>query len=73
MPRTYNCSSDGSLGTAVSERKLIYFSHQGDRDAFACLYDTYLDRIHRHIYFRGWILKWLKILHHWSFSGYGKT
>ena len=52
MTKTYNLSSSGSLGTATSELKLIRFSQQGDRNAFACLYDTYLDRIHRYVYFR---------------------
>jgi RNA polymerase sigma-70 factor (ECF subfamily) len=50
--RTYNFSSSGSPAPAVSERKLIRFSQQGDRDAFARLYDTYLARIHRYIFFR---------------------
>ncbi len=45
-------SSNASLDTATSEINLIRFSQQGDRDAFACLYDTYLDRIHRYVYFR---------------------
>lgn len=52
MNRTYDISSGGSRASAISERKLIIFSQQGDRDAFACLYDTYLARIHRYIYFR---------------------
>ena len=40
------------MDAAVSERKLISFSQQGDRDAFACLYHSYLDRIHRYVYCR---------------------
>lgn len=52
MAKTYNSSSIGSLCTTISELKLIWFSQRGDRDAFSCLYDTYLDRIHRYIYFR---------------------
>ncbi len=52
MINSHNVSSSGSQDTAVSERNLICFSQQGDRDAFGCLYDTYLDRIHRYIYFR---------------------
>ena len=52
MNKTYNFSSNGSLSASVSERKLIHYSQQGDRDAFACLYNTYLDRIHRYVYFR---------------------
>lgn len=34
------------------ERDLIQFSQQGNQDAFASLYDAYVDRIHRYIYFR---------------------
>jgi hypothetical protein len=49
MINSHNVSSNGSLGTAVSEQNLIRFSQPGDRDAFGCLYDTYLDRIHRYI------------------------
>ena len=45
-------SSNGSSDTAVSEGKLIVFSQQGDRDAFACLYNTYLERIQRYVLFR---------------------
>jgi RNA polymerase sigma-70 factor, ECF subfamily len=52
MIKSNHVSSSGSLGTAVSELNLIRFSQQGDRDAFACLYDTYLERIHRYVYFR---------------------
>src|ERR1044071_6299092 len=52
MINSHIVSSNRSLGTAVSELKLIRFSQQGDRDAFGCLYETYLDRIHRYIYFR---------------------
>lgn len=51
MNESDNFSSRGSLGT-VSERKLISFSQEGDRDAFACLYDIYVDRIHRYVFFR---------------------
>lgn len=40
------------LDTAISEQKLIHFSQQGDREAFAYLFETYLGRIHRYIYFR---------------------
>jgi RNA polymerase sigma-70 factor, ECF subfamily len=52
MATMYNVSSRGSSGTAGSERKLVSFSQSSDRDAFATLYETYLDRIRRYIYFR---------------------
>jgi RNA polymerase sigma-70 factor, ECF subfamily len=48
----YNVSSRGSSGTTIDERELIRSSQGGDRDAFACLYETHIDRIHRYIYFR---------------------
>ena len=35
-----------------NEHALINFSQQGDQDAFASLYDAYVDRIHRYVYFR---------------------
>lgn len=52
MTQTQHVLSTWSPHAAPSELKLICFSQQGDRDAFACLYDTYLDRIYRYIYFR---------------------
>jgi len=45
-------SFNRSPGTAISERQLILYSQQGDREAFACLFDAYLERIHRYVYFR---------------------
>ena len=35
-----------------SESTLIGYSQSGDRDAFACLYETHLNQIYRYIYFR---------------------
>ena len=52
MNRAHIFSSRTPPSLTVNERKLIQFSQQGDRDAFARLYDTYLARIHRYIYFR---------------------
>lgn len=40
------------LGTTLSEVTLICYSQRGDRDAFASLYDTHRDGIHRYIFFR---------------------
>lgn len=45
-------SSNGPTEKVLSELNLISFSQNGDRDAFACLYETNLARIHRYIYFR---------------------
>lgn len=52
MAITYNVSSNRPTDTVRNELNLIRFSQSGDPDAFACLYETHLDRIHRYIYFR---------------------
>lgn len=52
MATRYNVPSRGSSGPAVSELSLIRFSQNGDRDAFARLYESHLDRIRRYVYFR---------------------
>jgi RNA polymerase sigma-70 factor (ECF subfamily) len=52
MTKIYKFSPTGFQDTAMSELNLIWFSQRGDRDAFASLYDTYRDDIHRYIYFR---------------------
>lgn len=52
MNKSQHVSSDRPLKPNISELKLIHFSQHGDRDAFACLYDTYIERIHHYIYYR---------------------
>lgn len=52
MITTYNALSNGTSDAVSSEMNLIRFSQNGDRDAFASLYETHLDRIHRYIYYR---------------------
>jgi RNA polymerase sigma-70 factor (ECF subfamily) len=57
MTITYDVSSNGALGTVPfgtvpDELDLVRFSQNGDRDAFACLYEANLDRIHRYIFYR---------------------
>lgn len=52
MATTYNVSSIGLFDTAHSELNLVRSSQNGDRDAFARLYETHLNRVHRYIYFR---------------------
>jgi RNA polymerase sigma-70 factor (ECF subfamily) len=52
MTKTYDFSFNRSPGTVVNERKLILQSQQGDGESFACLFDAYLERIHRYVYFR---------------------
>jgi RNA polymerase sigma-70 factor (ECF subfamily) len=51
MPKIQKVFSSGSLGTTLNEATLIWFSQRGDRDAFASLYDTYREGIHRYIFF----------------------
>lgn len=52
MANTYNIGSMATSGAIQTEQKLIRFSQNGDRDAFASLYETHLDQIYRYIYFR---------------------
>ena len=52
MTKTHKVVPGGSLGTNLSEVTLIWYSQQGDRDAFASLYDTYRDGIRRYILIR---------------------
>jgi RNA polymerase sigma-70 factor, ECF subfamily len=40
------------LHPVTEEAELVRRSQTGDQDAFACLYDAYIDRIYRYIYFR---------------------
>ena len=52
MTKTHKVFSNESRGTTLSEVTLIWYSQQGDRDAFASLYDTYHDGIRRYILIR---------------------
>jgi RNA polymerase sigma-70 factor, ECF subfamily len=52
MANIHKVFPGGSLGTTLNEVTLIWYSQRGDRDAFASLYDTYRDGIHRYIFFR---------------------
>jgi RNA polymerase sigma-70 factor (ECF subfamily) len=36
----------------TDERQLVCLSRDGDQEAFACLYDAYIERIYRYIYYR---------------------
>ena len=45
-------SSKVGFGPEMDERKLVRLSQEGDTDAFASLYETYIERIYRYIYFR---------------------
>jgi RNA polymerase sigma-70 factor, ECF subfamily len=52
VTKTYDLPSNVVSLPGLSEQKIISLSQQGDRDAFACLYATYIERIHRYIRFR---------------------
>jgi RNA polymerase sigma-70 factor (ECF subfamily) len=52
MTRTDDVSCSAAPDSVLSERKLITFSQHGDQDAFASLYNAYLERIHRYVFFR---------------------
>ena len=52
MTTTMNFSSVRSLDPLVDEQNLIRLSQAGDQDTFARLYDAYIERIYRYVYFR---------------------
>lgn len=47
-----NRLSDPSTAPLPGERQLVRRAQSGDPDAFARLYDGYIDRIYRYVYFR---------------------
>ncbi len=47
MPR-----EKAQLHPVTDELELVRRSQTGDQEAFACLYDAYVDRIYRYVYFR---------------------
>lgn len=47
-----NTTSTHSKNPLPDERRLVQKAKAGDPDAFAQLYDAYVDRIYRYIYFR---------------------
>ena len=52
MNATYNLSSSRRLEPLMNELTLINLSQQGDHEMFAHLYNAYVERIYRYIYFR---------------------
>ena len=52
MSATYTLSSNRMLEPVMDELTLVRLSQQGNQDTFACLYDAYVERIYRYIYFR---------------------
>jgi len=49
---TFRYSSGVTFSADMDEQTLVLRSQEGDQDAFACLYDTYIERIYRYVYFR---------------------
>src|SRR5688572_29711872 len=49
---TLNFSSVRVSDTMVDEQTMIRLSQAGDQEMFARLYDTYVERIYRYVYFR---------------------
>lgn len=49
---TYNLSSNQALEPIMDELTLVRLSQQGDQEMFARLYDVYMERIYRYVYFR---------------------
>jgi len=52
MSTTYALPSDQALESVMDELTLVRLSQQGNQETFARLYDTYVERIYRYIYFR---------------------
>ncbi len=52
MTTTMNFSSVRSLDPLVDEQNLIRLSQAGNQETFARLYDAYIERIYRYVYFR---------------------
>src|SRR5688572_6458230 len=52
MTTTLSFSSVRSLDPLVDEQNLIRLSQAGDQETFARLYDAYIERIYRYVYFR---------------------
>jgi RNA polymerase sigma-70 factor (ECF subfamily) len=52
MTSTFNLSSNHLLDPVMDEQSLVRLSQAGDQNAFACLYDCYIERIYRYVFFR---------------------
>lgn len=52
MTTTLNFSSVRSLDPLADEQNLIRLSQAGNQETFARLYDAYIERIYRYVYFR---------------------
>lgn len=49
---TYNLSAGKPLEPVVNETTLVRLAQQGDREMFSRLYEAYVSRIYRYVYFR---------------------
>jgi RNA polymerase sigma-70 factor (ECF subfamily) len=52
MSITYKFSSAKTLEPIIDELTLVRLSQQGNQEMFARLYDAYVERIYRYVYFR---------------------
>jgi RNA polymerase sigma-70 factor, ECF subfamily len=52
MNTSLNMMSSRTLQPLVDEQELIRLSQEGDQEMFAQLYDAYIERIYRYVYFR---------------------
>jgi RNA polymerase sigma-70 factor (ECF subfamily) len=52
MNTNYNFPSNGPLEPAMDEIAMIQLSQKGDREMFAHLYESYVERIYRYVYHR---------------------
>jgi RNA polymerase sigma-70 factor (ECF subfamily) len=52
MSTTYNLLTNRAPEPLVDELTLVRLSQQGDREMFARLYNAYMERIYRYVYFR---------------------
>jgi RNA polymerase sigma-70 factor (ECF subfamily) len=52
MNATYTLSSKRALEPVMDELTLVRLSQQGDQEMFARLYEAYMERIYRYVYFR---------------------
>lgn len=49
---TYNLSASKPLEPVMNETNLVRLAQQGDREMFSRLYEAYVSRIYRYVYFR---------------------
>ena len=52
MNTTFNLSANRAFEPVLDEPTLVRLSQQGDREMFGRLYEAYMERIYRYVYFR---------------------